>query len=162
MAHKATNISSLLCNVIRPFPFVFDSKKDLFLSNPLNKQRFINLLSAELKNHGISCINCEEDADTEVVKAAIMMSRQRKVTVWADDADITVLLIHKIFEEQDGILCTQFIKTVLARFITCFMLTKGYPRVCKSRCSLSMLSRVVTLPHQYLVMGIKLLRKRSC
>lgn len=68
---------------------VFDSKKDLFLSNPLSKQRFINLLSAELKNHGISCINCEEDADTEVVKAAIMMSRQRKVTVWANDADIT-------------------------------------------------------------------------
>ena len=85
---------------------VFDSKKDLFLSNPLNKQKFINLLSAELKNHGISCINCEEDADTEVVKAAIMMSRQRKVTVWADDADITVLLIHKIFEEQDGTLNT--------------------------------------------------------
>ena len=29
MAHKATNIFSLLCNVIRPFPFVFDSKKTL-------------------------------------------------------------------------------------------------------------------------------------
>ena len=34
-----------------------------------------------------------------------MIPRQRKVTVWANDADITVLLIHKSFEsEQDGLL----------------------------------------------------------
>ena len=58
-----------------------------------------------MKNNSISCRNCEDDADSEVVKAAIMIPRQRKVTVWANDADKTVLLIHKSFEsEQDGLL----------------------------------------------------------
>ena len=47
-------------------------------------------------------INCEGDADTEIVKAAFTLSREYNVTVLADDADITILLIHGIQEVEQS------------------------------------------------------------
>ena len=43
-------------------------------------------------------INCEGDADMEIVQAVFTLSRENNVTVLADDADITILLIHGIKE----------------------------------------------------------------
>ena len=47
-------------------------------------------------------INCEGDADTEIVQAAFTLSREDNVTVLADDADITILLIHGIQEVEQS------------------------------------------------------------
>ena len=49
-------------------------------------------------------IKCEGDADTEIVQAAFTweLSREDNVTVLADDADITVLLIHGIQEVEQS------------------------------------------------------------
>ena len=77
---------------------IFDSKKEVLLSKPRNKQRFVKLLSSAHSESGIRCVNCEEDADVEIVEAAMTIALEKSVCVLADDADITVLLIHKIFE----------------------------------------------------------------
>ena len=84
------------------FEAVLDSRKDLFLSNPRNKEKFIKLVSDRLRDEGIMTINCEGDADTEIVQAALALSTEDNVTVLADDADITVLLIHGIQEVEQS------------------------------------------------------------
>lgn len=83
---------------------IFDSQKNVFLSNPINKQKFVNMLSATLSANGISCINCEEDADLEIVRAALTTAIETPVRVLADDADITILLVHRMSElQEDGV-----------------------------------------------------------
>ena len=77
---------------------IFDGKKEVLLSNPRNKQRFLKLLSSAHTESGIRSVNCEEDANVEIVEAAMKIALEKSVCVLADDADITVLLIHKIFE----------------------------------------------------------------
>ena len=37
---------------------------------------------------------CEGDADTEIVNATIIFALQDEVTVFADDTDILILLLH--------------------------------------------------------------------
>ena len=77
---------------------IFNRREEVLLSNPQNKQRFVKLLSSALTESGIRCVNCEEDADVEIVEAVMTIALEKSVCVLADDADITVLLIHKIFE----------------------------------------------------------------
>ena len=72
---------------------IFDSKKEILLSNPKNKQRFVRLLAENLTRSGITCMICEDDADMEIVNAAMTISLEKAVCVLADDTDITVLLI---------------------------------------------------------------------
>ena len=42
---------------------IFDSKKYVFLSNDINKQRFVNMISDKCRSNGHTTINCEADAD---------------------------------------------------------------------------------------------------
>ena len=59
----------------------------------------MKLLSSAHTESGIRCVNCEGGAqDVEIVEAAMTIALEKSVCVLADDADITVLLIHKIFE----------------------------------------------------------------
>ena len=53
---------------------VFSGEKDEFLSRRRNKQALINIISARLQDKGCNVINCEGDADCEIVHAAIAAS----------------------------------------------------------------------------------------
>ena len=72
----------------------FNTKKDLFLSNQQNKQRFIELLSDQLRKAGCTTVHADEDADLPLVKTALEKSLERNVTLIGEDTDILILLLH--------------------------------------------------------------------
>ena len=72
----------------------FSSNKKTFLSNHLNKQRFINILSLRLEINGINVIHSVGDADYLVAKTAVEEALNSNVVCVADDTDILVLLLH--------------------------------------------------------------------
>ena len=70
------------------------SRED-FLSNGSNKQQLISLLAKRLREEGHTVRQCESDADTKIVDAALKIaSLGQIVTVVADDTDILILLLY--------------------------------------------------------------------
>jgi len=69
-------------------------KKDDFLCNPKNKQRFIQMLSQKLETSGCEVHQSTGDADLLIVKTALASAQERETIVIASDTDILVLLIH--------------------------------------------------------------------
>jgi hypothetical protein len=86
---KSTNIT-IAPNILLDIP------KSQFLSNPQNKQRFIDFLIPYLtKVRGISCTQADNDADTLIVTTAIHQLKTSNVTLYGDDTDLLALLLHK-------------------------------------------------------------------
>ena len=67
-------------------------KKDTFLANPKNKQRFINMLSRFLQEDNCPTFHDEGDADVLIVKTAVESARERNTVLVGDDTDLLVLL----------------------------------------------------------------------
>ena len=66
----------------------------IFLANEKNKVQFINLLSHYLRLDGHAVIQSKDNADTQIVSAAIALASDGKHTVViTDDTDIRVLLL---------------------------------------------------------------------
>ena len=61
------------------------TKKDEFLSNVQNKQRFINCLGNRLERTGCDVHHARGDADVLVVETAVVCAEQRQTVVVADD-----------------------------------------------------------------------------
>ena len=74
---------------------VFQGKKDEFLSNMINKQRFIHLLASSLDKSGCHVEHARADADLLIAQNAIVAAHSdpaKPTVVVADDTDILVLL----------------------------------------------------------------------
>ena len=71
-----------------------DCHKDLFLSNPENKQNVINLLAIWLIAAGHNVIQHTDDADRIIVRRSLNLLTENNV--FADDTDILVLLLAKM------------------------------------------------------------------
>ena len=69
-------------------------KKEDFLANKENKQKFIHLLGNKLQQSGCSTIHAEGDADQPIVQTAIQSSRSITTVLIGDDTDLLVLLCH--------------------------------------------------------------------
>ncbi|XP_073240418.1 uncharacterized protein [Porites lutea] len=67
-------------------------KKDNFLANPKNKQRFINMLSRFLQEDNCPTYHAEGDADVLIVKTAVESARVRNTVLVGGDTDLLVLL----------------------------------------------------------------------
>ncbi|KAL9977643.1 hypothetical protein ACROYT_G015072 [Oculina patagonica] len=67
-------------------------KKDVFLRDKQNKQRFINMLSEKLKEVRFDIIPGAGDADILIAQPAVSVSATRDSVVIADDTDILNLL----------------------------------------------------------------------
>ena len=67
-------------------------KKDNFLANPKNKQRFINMLSCFLREDNCPTYHAEGDDDVLIVKTAVESARERNTVLVGDDTDLFVLL----------------------------------------------------------------------
>ncbi|CAH3108670.1 unnamed protein product, partial [Porites lobata] len=67
-------------------------KKDNFLANPKNKQRFINMLSRFLQEDNCPTYHAEGDADVLIVKTAVESAKERNTVLVGDDTDLLVLL----------------------------------------------------------------------
>ena len=80
--------------------FVFEEvtvhySREEFLSNTKNKEQLIKLLASHFVTQGHQVLNCEEDADTQIVREALDVAcRKEKVTVVDEDTDILVLLLY--------------------------------------------------------------------
>ena len=71
--------------------------KDIFLSNPENKQIFIiNLLAQHLADMEIHVQLCKRDADVMIVQSAVQKAMEKNVMIIGDDTDLLVLAVHFI------------------------------------------------------------------
>lgn len=80
--------------VIFSYDTPFKSKKDSFLANEQNKQRFIELLSSRLEQNSIDTVHAENDADTLIVQTAIDSAQTMKTVLVGEDTDLLVLLCY--------------------------------------------------------------------
>ena len=74
-------------------------KKDNFLSNPMNKQRFLSMLSKALQNVGCIAHHANGDADLLIVKTAVESPRTSTTVLVGDDTDLLVLLCYHASED---------------------------------------------------------------
>ena len=70
------------------------SKKDEFLNNKANKQRFIHYLSDNLERDGCSVDHAKDDNDVLIVLTAVASARHKETVLSGDDTDLLVLLLH--------------------------------------------------------------------
>ena len=75
-------------------------RKDNFLSNPKNKQRFLIMLSEALQNVGCVTHDANGDADLLIVKTAVESARTNTTVLVGDDTDLLVLLCY--LASKDG------------------------------------------------------------
>ncbi|CAH3187344.1 unnamed protein product [Porites lobata] len=77
------------------------TKKEHFLSNCENKQRFIDMLSSRLQEHGVKTLHAESDADLLIVQTAVDSATNSATTVVGEDTDLLVLLcLHADVKSQ--------------------------------------------------------------
>ena len=106
MAHKHRNpVESL--DIEFNEETILDCKRELLLSNPRNKQRFINLLAKYLRiaHYNVQLEN--SDADTSFVKKALELSEESHVCVVSDDTDVLILMIHHMKQPQNCVYIRQ-------------------------------------------------------
>ena len=72
--HQRRNRSQLTNRVDVTKTTKFVGKKEIFLSNDMNKQEIIKLILEKLKQNGCCVIQAEGDADVDIVKATLSMS----------------------------------------------------------------------------------------
>ncbi|KAK2570384.1 hypothetical protein P5673_005186 [Acropora cervicornis] len=77
------------------------TKKEHFLSNCENKQRFIDMLSSKLQEHGVKTLHSESDADLLIVQTAVDSVANSATMVAGEDTDLLVLLwLHADVKSQ--------------------------------------------------------------
>ncbi|EDO39052.1 predicted protein [Nematostella vectensis] len=69
-------------------------KKDVFLSYPANKQRFIYLLGDKLQRSGYTVLHAPGDADLAIVETAIQSAKTTTTALVGEDTDLLILLCH--------------------------------------------------------------------
>ena len=91
LKRRSTNAVAVHCDLVNTLTV----KKDVFLRNKQNKQRFINMLSEKLKEAGCDTIHVAGDADFLIGQSAVSVSATRDTVVIPDDTDILILLCHQ-------------------------------------------------------------------
>ena len=69
-------------------------KKEVFLANKKNKQRFINILGQKLEDAGCTVCHAVGDADRLIVKKAAELRGTTDTILVSEDTDLLVLLLH--------------------------------------------------------------------
>ena len=72
------------------------SKKEEFLTNNINKQRFIHLLNDNLERAGCITYHATGDADVLIVQVAVESAKTNDTIIVGDDTDLLVLLLHHV------------------------------------------------------------------
>lgn len=65
-----------------------------FLSNKINKQRFVNLLGKELEKSHCEVYHADGDADLLIVLKAIESAKTQETVLIGDDTDLLILLCY--------------------------------------------------------------------
>lgn len=91
-------------NVLFSTDMKLTMKKDMFLSNKTNKQRFLTMLSESFDRVGYKTIHARGDADLLITQTAVGASEQRNVVVIADDTDVLILLCFYVNMENKTVM----------------------------------------------------------
>ena len=94
VTHKRRTGARIGATVKFSSDMVFRSKKDEFLSNKVNKQRFIHLVAEKLEREGCITDHAKEDADVLIVQTAIEFAKTKNTILVGDDTDLLVLLCY--------------------------------------------------------------------
>ena len=70
------------------------SDRSTFFSNYINKVNFVKFLAEKLQKNGFNVLQCPMDAETIIIKTALISAKDSPVNVFADDTDILSLRIH--------------------------------------------------------------------
>ena len=73
---------------------LMNTKKQQFLLNQQNKQKFIYLMDAHLHASGIETLHAPADADFLIVNTAVRMASEYNTIVIGEDTDLLVLLCY--------------------------------------------------------------------
>ena len=76
-------------------------KKDEFLANEGNKQRFIDLLSQHITKAGMVVFHAVADADSLIVKTAVELAQHKETCIIGDDTDLLVIAIDYVFKSKE-------------------------------------------------------------
>ena len=68
--------------------------KKTFLNNSHNKSKIIQLRGSSLEKENCVVIHSSEDADVDIAVNACKLAREKNITVFGEDSDLLVLLIH--------------------------------------------------------------------
>ena len=82
---------------------VLTTKKEEFLSNKVNKSRFLHFLAKYMQERGFVVVQAQEDADVPIVQTAIESSISSITVVIGDDTDLLVLLLCHAMQERYNI-----------------------------------------------------------
>ncbi|VDI51986.1 Hypothetical predicted protein [Mytilus galloprovincialis] len=69
-------------------------KKETFLLNQSNKQRFVEMLIDIFQEHSFEAIQAKEDADLLIDRTAVEKSNRQEVVIHGEDTDLLILLCH--------------------------------------------------------------------
>ena len=73
---------------------MFDCSQGRFLSDPQNKQNFLQLLGDNPQMTGCDVFHATSDADVLIVQKAIESADNQDTTLVGDDTDLLVLLLY--------------------------------------------------------------------
>ena len=106
-----------------------------FLANPHNKTELIKLLKEKMLTNGIRVVVAADDADTLIVKQALVEARNGDVEVRAEDTDVLCMIIHHLtltsndihFTTKTGSYSTRSIRNALpAEELTVLLLAHSF------------------------------------
>ena len=75
---------------------MIESKKEDFLNNKANKQRFIHYLSDKLERAGCRIDQATHDADVLIVQTSVASAQTKDTVLVGDDTDLLILLLHHV------------------------------------------------------------------
>ena len=109
-------------------------KKEQFLANRQNKQRFMFMLSEELKQNNCEVHHASGNADLLIVMKAVQSANSSNTVLVGDDTDLRILLSHRAsIESHDLFLCPEPKKTTKQPHIWNIKVTKQSigPDICQ-------------------------------
>ena len=78
-------------------------KKEDFLANSQNKQKFIELVGEKMKKAKISVVHAEGDADCVIAKEALLSAADHATHVVGEDTDLLVLLLFHVKPDMKNV-----------------------------------------------------------
>ncbi|KAK7105530.1 hypothetical protein V1264_016896 [Littorina saxatilis] len=93
---RRTSRANTACAITFEGDMVLCEPQECFLTNPNNKQRFINLLSSRFSQHGFDTVHTTADADRLVVKTSLELARKGNVILVGEDTDLLILLLYHL------------------------------------------------------------------
>ena len=82
---------------------LLSEKKEEFLSNTTNKQRFIHLVERCLEENGIPVQHAQGDADCVTVQVALRYAMEYAAVLVGEDTDLLILLLFHVKSDMKDV-----------------------------------------------------------